>query len=388
MDIDQISDWIALAYEGVIDQERWIELLGLVTPAIGAHVAQLDVSHPRQTGGSVVLTAGIPPSTISAWEDRHALNPWVRGAMRLAPGQVACGSDLIEPSAIRRTEYFVDIMAPLDLEESIGTVLYRSEEVQAHLSICGSNFFDAEQQRIFSLVASHLRNSVALHRQMKVWELKAAGFQDTLDRLPFGVGMLDRTGRLVHANRFLAQLIREGDGLKVDRQILQCTNSRDNRKFAQRIGAALATSAGQSFQGGGLVAVSRPEPRPPIQLLVGPLSQGRTDLLFIGESHPIPSIFIIATDPEYNPGVDRHALRDLFNLTKSESELVDSLIRGESVSDYANQVGIGIGTARWRMKRVLEKTNTHRQGELIAFMAKNLVAFAPENVPARKKSRS
>ena len=39
-----------------------------------------------------------------------------------------------------------------------------------------------------------------------------------------------------------------------------------------------------------------------------------------------------------------------------------------SLSDYADEAGIAIGTARRRLKWVMEKTDTHRQSELVRLL--------------------
>lgn len=44
------------------------------------------------------------------------------------------------------------------------------------------------------------------------------------------------------------------------------------------------------------------------------------------------------------------------------------LANGSSLDDLAADLGIGLGTVRWHVKRVMASTNTRRQGELISLL--------------------
>lgn len=60
-----------------------------------------------------------------------------------------------------------------------------------------------------------------------------------------------------------------------------------------------------------------------------------------------------------------HLLADLLDLTPSEARIAAGLANGLSIDDLAEDLGIGIGTVRWHVKRAMASTNTRRQGELI-----------------------
>ncbi|MEZ5828253.1 MAG: LuxR C-terminal-related transcriptional regulator [Hyphomicrobiales bacterium] len=64
----------------------------------------------------------------------------------------------------------------------------------------------------------------------------------------------------------------------------------------------------------------------------------------------------------------RRRWRRAFGLTPAELRLAEALVRGTSLKDYAEQVGIAEGTARVQLKAVFAKTNTHRQAELVSLL--------------------
>lgn len=70
-------------------------------------------------------------------------------------------------------------------------------------------------------------------------------------------------------------------------------------------------------------------------------------------------------------------MRSLFDLTASEARIATGLATGQSLAEIAAAGSVTIETARSYLRRVLEKTGCHRQGELVALMATITRASAP-----------
>jgi DNA-binding CsgD family transcriptional regulator len=66
-----------------------------------------------------------------------------------------------------------------------------------------------------------------------------------------------------------------------------------------------------------------------------------------------------------------HAMfRDAFGLTEREIDVAVLLGQGLDLADVARRLRVGIGTARNHLKRVFDKTDTRRQAELVALIAR------------------
>jgi DNA-binding CsgD family transcriptional regulator len=63
-------------------------------------------------------------------------------------------------------------------------------------------------------------------------------------------------------------------------------------------------------------------------------------------------------------------LRKAFNLTPAEGRLAVLIALGNSPEQIAEQLGIARETARNQLRSVFAKTGTHRQGELVALLAR------------------
>ena len=58
-------------------------------------------------------------------------------------------------------------------------------------------------------------------------------------------------------------------------------------------------------------------------------------------------------------------LRALYGLTAAEAVLTRLLVQGLPLAEAAAQLGVRVQTVRTRLKTIFEKTDTHRQAELV-----------------------
>lgn len=63
-------------------------------------------------------------------------------------------------------------------------------------------------------------------------------------------------------------------------------------------------------------------------------------------------------------------LRDRYQLTATEARFAQELMSGKSVEEICSELGIQVTTARTHLKHLFQKTNTGRQAELVATLAR------------------
>ena len=98
-----------------------------------------------------------------------------------------------------------------------------------------------------------------------------------------------------------------------------------------------------------------------VDVLVCPIS--RRAALFPGVE--TAAAMVLATDPEHVDVPDEDALRAFFGLTSAEAKLTRLLALGLTLLEAGDRLGVRRETIRKRLKTVFEKTNTHRQAQLI-----------------------
>jgi DNA-binding CsgD family transcriptional regulator len=108
--------------------------------------------------------------------------------------------------------------------------------------------------------------------------------------------------------------------------------------------------------------VSRKSGNKPLQIVVYPfVSSGVL-------TEDCPHVLIFISDPGSKPGSRAGVLRSLYRLTPTESRLADLLLQGLEVREAADQLRTTLETTRFHLKRVLAKTCTRRQTELMRLM--------------------
>ncbi|MDO7835571.1 helix-turn-helix transcriptional regulator [Sphingobium sp. HBC34] len=83
---------------------------------------------------------------------------------------------------------------------------------------------------------------------------------------------------------------------------------------------------------------------------------------------------VILTDCAHMPFLSLPHVMSLFGLTCAEAQLSIALCQGLSLDQYAMRKGISVGTVRIQMKRILAKTDSRRQADLVGKLCNSVIA--------------
>ena len=75
-------------------------------------------------------------------------------------------------------------------------------------------------------------------------------------------------------------------------------------------------------------------------------------------------------DLETDAAFNQDMIAKVFELTPAQARLAIRLAGGSSVEEAALESGVALETARSHLKAIFNKTETHRQGELVALLNK------------------
>ncbi len=161
---------------------------------------------------------------------------------------------------------------------------------------------------------------------------------------PDGVAVVDGRARIVHADAGFRRALGRG-AIELD--------------GPDRLGGSLA--AAKPF-GAGARAVVRLE-RADRGLAVATVEPAGA----VVESPPLPSDARIVRvyGAPWPRAPDHAALVAAYGLTSAEARVAAALMSGETVRELATRHAVSIDTARTHLKRILEKTATSRQVELV-----------------------
>ena len=166
--------------------------------------------------------------------------------------------------------------------------------------------------------------------------------------------------RIIYANDAAEALLREGCGLRCSNRQLSAADFNSSRELQKLISAA-ARQPGKSPQGGSLI-LRNEEGTAALAIHAMPLTWDPGGFLPIDRN----SVAGLLLFPCRRGISDRVTIfSQLFALTPAEARILAQLLSGGGMSHIASQLGIAQSTAQTHVKRILEKTSTHRQAELV-----------------------
>lgn len=81
-----------------------------------------------------------------------------------------------------------------------------------------------------------------------------------------------------------------------------------------------------------------------------------------------PAAIILLSDPERQGQLPKEIVARLFDLTPTEAHIALALAEGWRTADIAHHLGVSITTVNFHLRNLFQKTDTHRQAELVALV--------------------
>lgn len=232
-----------------------------------------------------------------------------------------------------------------------------------------AGLFDLGEVDMLQGLLPHFTNVLELRRRLGAAFRENNDLLQVLERMDTGVILTDAASCPSFANGRALGIVAQADGLSLAAGRLSAASSAVTQRLRQAIAAA-STHVSTAFPSGpspgpgpGLkLRLKRPSGRPPLLLWLFPIQPLGASAAGVAA----PRIAIFITEPDDGPPIDRDAIADAFELTPREATIAALLASGHDLAGAAQALAIGIGTARYHLKHVLDKTNTRSQATLVA----------------------
>jgi len=190
-------------------------------------------------------------------------------------------------------------------------------------------------------------------------QLQRDGALQALNALQIGIVLTDRAGRAIFANRVAEDFLSRGDGLTLVRGQLRAAGPQDTRKLGALIQGAAKTSCGLGREPGGILSLPT-STGSAVTVLVSPCPR-------LGLLEPAALVFLGTSLPSLR--LEEQSLGQRYGLTRAEAKLLQALVDGGRLTDYADRAGITLNTAKTHLKQIFAKTGSRRQADLIRLIA-------------------
>lgn len=205
-----------------------------------------------------------------------------------------------------------------------------------------------------------LQDIAAVQKAMDGREFVAGA---VLENSHHGIVLLDCNGMVVLLNRAAKAIVAANDGVSIrDGRLVVARADEETDLVRLMSGAARAPPEANC-----VLAISRPSAR---------RSYVATALPFPSDGPPgalgAAAVVVFITDPEQPRMLPESSLMRLYRLTGAEASVAVRIVGGRSLKQAADDLGIATTTARLHLQRVLKKTGTNRQSELVRLLLTTL----------------
>jgi DNA-binding CsgD family transcriptional regulator len=218
--------------------------------------------------------------------------------------------------------------------------------------------FTPKDARRLAEVGPYLAKIVSLARKFAAFD--AASKLSALERVNSAAIVIDAAGRATQMNSPAQNLL--GADFNLVRGRLTTHDPASNRRLQQLISSALHTAPGGA-QSYAPIVVDRDD-APWLLVEAMPVTAFGSDLFSAGR------LILLLNDLASPLRPEATQLRAAFGLTVAEAKIAAKVASGMGVDGAAASLGVKRETARSQLKAVFAKTNTRRQAELAALVAR------------------
>ena len=371
IDPDRLDGVLELIYDSAVDAARQPRLLAELAGLFNAHFAD---SFTRTVDFSAFggIAHGLDRSDyedefLGVWVKR---NVWSQTRPVVRAGEIVTTREMVPTEELRASELFRGYLDARGLHEGLRFDLFADGERIEDISILrdwAAGPYGAEELRAARLLLPHLcRARMVMRRLAEARMLSEAGLA-TLDQVRTPMMLLDRRGRARHRNAAARLLLEAADGIVLGADgLAAAATGAGTRRLRAMIDRA-ADAPGRPGRSGA-IRLQRPSGGAALLLVALPLSPGGP-VAGLLPSSASSCVLLTIIDPAAPGLVAPDQLGALFDLTPAETALAARLLAGDDLRAIAERSGRSINTVRSLLGRLMAKTDTRRQSELMRLLA-------------------
>lgn len=347
--------------DAALDPAIWPEIMEQISLAVGATGAVLLQSDVR--------TADVPRTTgVGELVNNYFARRWdvrdMRGErgvpMLLRGDNVFIDQDVVTPDEVRQSAFYNECLAPFGFKwfAAIGFLSGSALWAMAIQRTAAEGPFEANDKLVLGELSQRLTEAATLSKAVSKAVL--TGVANALHLVKQPALALDRVGFVLDMNDATEQVFDEEIRIRKRRLFV-----RDQKAMAalDEIIDQLRITPDTAALPVRPIVVRRRGKRPVIIRILPVGGAARSP--FLGAR-----ALLVFSDLGHNSGPQPDLLAQTFGLSRAEARLASVMANGISPERAAEKLDIARETARNQLKAIFAKTDTHRQGELIALLSR------------------
>lgn len=255
-----------------------------------------------------------------------------------------------------RSNWEVQIAVPL----LVGVSIYCSMGVY---QLPGAQKATQEAIQFIKMLSPHLVQAVRIHNHISCLHQENISLYASIQRSPLGIFLIDQHGSVVFSNGEAMRIVKSYESIKISRfGRLQVISPNDQQQLDCVLHKVLSNGCvGLLYNDGVTIPIHKLKHLHPLKITIVPFVS-RT----ISDKDIRATIFV--NDPDRLLKIPFEYVRQVYKLTRVECEIAQALLDSISIEKIAVGRGTTVGTARWQVKKIMEKTQCHSQGDLCKLM--------------------
>jgi DNA-binding CsgD family transcriptional regulator/PAS domain-containing protein len=270
---------------------------------------------------------------------------------------------------VRNSEFY-DWLRPIDIDDAL--VVRLTSGARPACLIFGApkrteSFDTRERVKLVGELVPHLQQALRTQGKLAALANSTVELAGALEAVRYGIVIVAGQHLVINLNSAAGQIFRAEDGLCMRSGRIAATSTHAEQELHYAIQNAFADERSTVRRGRSLTCF-RPSGKRPYVIHV--LPSHRRDA---GEPPRQAMALVLIIDPEDEPAPPAALLRRLYHLTEAEAEVALHVMHGADLKQISDELSISLTTIRTHLQHVFDKTDTHRQAELVRL----LLALSP-----------
>jgi PAS domain-containing protein len=349
--------------------ERAMELIAELFDSSGALLGELDQAEPDAQLALGVRSIDQP--FFADYAPYAKLDPAPRAFAALTVGNVTTTDRMFSQELLRTNIFLNEFLRPHGVEASLGGPLLsgagRFAIIAIHQGRSRSGFDNEDIARLERLTP-HLTRALQIRRLFLQSELRGQALETIVNRNAAGMIGLSGEGPALFVNDAARTVAGARDGISLDRDGRLVVADRTAAKCLATLEADVARGGA-----GGVVRIRRPSGGSPYVVLVSPLWTTNEAAFPRARS----SVLFVIHDPSRRITSAVQRIAHLLNVPLGAAKIVDAILQGIELKEYADREAISINTVKFHLKTAFDRTGTRSQADLVRRALLSLTDLGP-----------
>lgn len=367
------DDLIGLIYDAVTNRDGFFPFLKRFVDVFNGHSGTFAIFNTQTNTPLGYWVINIPDQALAFYVEhvshRDAL---IEAALAVrkarGPQFVASNLDIENIEEVRVQTRVGEWMESYGAYDAAGAVVFQSENYLNFFGIqrtIDQPAFTREELAVFDMFLPHINRAVELYTRMSAFDLTSIPERAALNQIQQGILICDATFKVVFKNSAADEVITNNRGLQLSEDgLLSFHNKTFSHEFIVGLSEAVRASL-ESVDSADKVLCYRQDGQN-LTVIVSPLTAVSAE---VTESAQRGGAMISLYDWTSRATINPELLQRFFGLSPAESRVATLLLSGHSVNDIASQLNRSRETVKSQLQSIYRKTNTSRQGELVALLA-------------------